>query len=639
MPDLLTLQSNLKLLKFQDFSEQDPYVLKSITSTEVFQKRNSIDIQFEKRADDLQRMFKLLKDRPGLKFIAKLGVLSVLEYEDKPLRVAGKVLKNVAATLAGILAQSSLNGTGFHFSVDQTTGNLYIKTPSSFKKSKTIVNDNKVDRLTGDIRQGLPLSFKSVFNKLKSEFSKPETPPAFSNIPGAGFGLSLQLPTSLIRNLQSEDKLRKNLNTNLNYNGQAGTSPEVPKNIIRDNPVRLQGDVRNPTYFTETLESAERDLIQNSKIFNNETNDFGGRPSQFSTYVDPSPVTPTAVNKLNSYKDKPVTETGDRSLSKIKELINRPFPNNYLTGDVHTFGVPRSNKRTIRYSGTVQGSDGINSKNVISTEYGKSDQQGDFIPFEFGIYEPGSGKVDRLYFRAYLEDFNDTYTGEWNPTKYVGRAEAVYVYNGFKREIGLGFKIAASSKVELLPIYKKLNFLVGSTAPSYSSTFMRGIFVRLTVGDYFSDVPGFFTSISTGWQTNYPWDIARGTAGIEDIIDKDSSYLPHVLDIKTNFTPLHSFVPAYRQPFIGQENILGDLRVQKIPEGVVEVDPLVEESFNGEDRSKRNSDKSNSDVAFFNRPTLTSEQIAKKNAEESLKKILNPFDFDVEAYRKARKGK
>lgn len=574
MPDLLTLQSNLKLLKFKDFSEEDPYVLKSITSTELYQKRNSIDLQFEKRADDLQRMFKLLKDKPGLKFIAKLGVLSVLEYEDKPLKVAGKVLKNVAGTLAGILAQTSLNGTGFHFSVDAITGNLYVKA-SSFKKGKIVYNDNKVNR-SGEINQGLPPSFKSVHSKPNSEFA-PVNNSDISNLSdvfnllssaGSLAGLSSNTSGQIIRQLQSEDKLKQTIKTNLNYSGEIGSGLYSYKNSKSDTPIRVEGDIRNPTYFTDTVEAAERDLIQNSQIFNNETNDFGGRPSEFSTYSTVPPVIPATVSKLNAnknnelYKNKPATESKDRSLSKIKEYLGRSFPSKNLTKDLHIFSVPRSNTKSVTYAGTVDGTDKINSGDIISTEYDQPAVQSDFIPFEFGIIEPGIGWVDRLYFRAYLEDLSDSFSADWNPTKYVGRGDSVYIYNGFKRDINLGFKIAASSREELVPLYRKLNFLAGTTAPSYDTGgFMRGVLARLTVGDYFSDIPGFFPSVSTTWQTNYPWDLARGIAGIEDIIDKNGQCLPHVLDVKVTFIPIHTFIPAYRKPFIGSKNILGELEV------------------------------------------------------------------------------
>lgn len=99
------------------------------------------------------------------------------------------------------------------------------------------------------------------------------------------------------------------------------------------------------------------------------------------------------------------------------------------------------------------------------------------------------------------------------------------------------------SKGELSPLYEKLNFFVGTTAPSYSGeTFMRGVFCRLQIGDYLKSVPGFFTSINLSWDSSYPWQIIN-----EDEIVRN----PMVLNVATNFQPVHTFNPAINEKFIG----------------------------------------------------------------------------------------
>ncbi len=91
-------------------------------------------------------------------------------------------------------------------------------------------------------------------------------------------------------------------------------------------------------------------------------------------------------------------------------------------------------------------------------------------------------------FRAYLDSFNDTFSGDWNAYKYVGRAEDFHTYAGFNRAINFGFKIAASSGVELEVLYNKLNLFASSTAPTYvNDSFQRGTFMAVTIGDYLQD--------------------------------------------------------------------------------------------------------------------------------------------------------
>lgn len=162
----------------------------------------------------------------------------------------------------------------------------------------------------------------------------------------------------------------------------------------------------------------------------------------------------------------------------------------------------------------------------------------DHIKFKFGIINPEEEDNINLYFRAFLSNFSDNYQGSWNSTKYLGRAEDFYTYQGFNRTISIGFKAAAFSRQELKPIYKKLVMLASTTAPTYSGDngFMRGTLVTSTVGDYLVDQPGFISSVDYSWQTEYPWEVTLG--GTEET---DVQQLPHILDVSLAFTPIHRF--------------------------------------------------------------------------------------------------
>jgi hypothetical protein len=116
-------------------------------------------------------------------------------------------------------------------------------------------------------------------------------------------------------------------------------------------------------------------------------------------------------------------------------------------------------------------------------------------------------------------------------------------YDGFSRDISLGFKIAASTRAEMEPLYRKMVYLASTTAPTYatSENFMRGTFVRLTVGSYLYEVPGVITSVDYKWQTDYPWEIAFQNP--EGGTDDDMQELPHVMDCSISFKPIHDFIP------------------------------------------------------------------------------------------------
>lgn len=188
--------------------------------------------------------------------------------------------------------------------------------------------------------------------------------------------------------------------------------------------------------------------------------------------------------------------------------------------------------------------DYINSLEV-TTEFLQEYEDKQIIPFRISVYDPNRPEQsDLLFFRAYLESMSDSYSGDWNATKYFGRAENLYNYNGFDRDFNFGFKIAASSQEDLLPLYRKLNRLVGTTAPSYSTDqqFMRGVFCTLTIGTYLTSLPGFFTNIDLSWSTEYPWEIGIDENGLRNLA---VPLVPHILDVSLRYKPVHNFNPAY----------------------------------------------------------------------------------------------
>jgi hypothetical protein len=172
----------------------------------------------------------------------------------------------------------------------------------------------------------------------------------------------------------------------------------------------------------------------------------------------------------------------------------------------------------------------------------------DLIKFRIAVVDTENPLNDNvMLFRAFLTNFSDGYTGDWGSFKYNGRAENFYIYNGFDRKISFGFKIAAQSRYEMIPLYRKLNYLVAQTAPEYKNRRMRGVFSRLTIGDWCNELPGFFTSINLSVDTSTPWEIR-----LDPGKDADMNELPMIVNVSCNFTPVHNFAPENRidSPFI-----------------------------------------------------------------------------------------
>ena len=180
----------------------------------------------------------------------------------------------------------------------------------------------------------------------------------------------------------------------------------------------------------------------------------------------------------------------------------------------------------------------------------------DYIKFRIAVVDTDTPTVDNvIQFRALLDNIADNFTGEWNSFKYNGRAEKFYTYGGFDRSIDFGFKIHTQTRHEQKPLWRKLNYLVAQTAPEYKNRRMRGVFSRLTIGDWMNEIPGFFTSVNLSWSTAYPWEIRH-----DEKKDADLNEYPHILDVSCNFQPVHNFAPSnspttpFILPEIGVEN-------------------------------------------------------------------------------------
>jgi hypothetical protein len=147
-----------------------------------------------------------------------------------------------------------------------------------------------------------------------------------------------------------------------------------------------------------------------------------------------------------------------------------------------------------------------------------------------------------MHFRAHLDSFNDSYSANWNEVQYVGRGDTLYNYGGFGRDISLSFTCFAQSKAELIPMHKKLNYLASTLAPDYTQAgFMRGNLVRLTVGGYLYEQPGFITQLTYDVPQESPWEIGINAEGG---VDSSVKELPHMIKVSGfSFTPIHTFLP------------------------------------------------------------------------------------------------
>jgi len=166
-------------------------------------------------------------------------------------------------------------------------------------------------------------------------------------------------------------------------------------------------------------------------------------------------------------------------------------------------------------------------------------------------------------FRATLGSINDQHSPDWEDIKYIGRADKLYIYKGFSRDVSFNFKVYANSILELVPMWKRINYLVGLTRPSkytgkgfqtsqdaggftgeetdstgLESGFIYPPMIEFRIGDLYVDQPGILRSVSVSIPDDAQWETLRDDTykyiyGIDKTLSvaAKSRQLPTIVDV------------------------------------------------------------------------------------------------------------
>ena len=252
------------------------------------------------------------------------------------------------------------------------------------------------------------------------------------------------------------------------------------------------------------------------------------------------PINDGIISGNPSIQDFRTPLLADRKSSTIMSLApDYTNPNVSIEGRVG-LGNPGSAKNVYTYLLTEPGMDLINSRPFYSgtspnhgTVNGNDGDFGnDLCKFTIGLLKnDGSGTSNFIQFRAYIDDFSDAYSADWGEVQYVGRGDKFYNYKGFNRSINMGWTVHASSKGELIPMYKKLNYLASGLAPDYSAAgFMKGNLARLTVGGYLYNQLGIIKSITYTIPQESTWEIGVNQFA-DGGFDNTVKELPHMIKV------------------------------------------------------------------------------------------------------------
>jgi hypothetical protein len=180
----------------------------------------------------------------------------------------------------------------------------------------------------------------------------------------------------------------------------------------------------------------------------------------------------------------------------------------------------------------------------------------DLVEFYFtGVALSGTQErpAESLVFRATFGNINDTHNAEWNPIEYMGRADPLYIYKGYTRQIGFDFSVQVTSRDEMKAVWRKLNHLASWTAPEYTKAgFMKAPIIRLNMGHLYRKMPGFITTLDYSIDnTLTTWETAQlkndmsltgpdGRSNAPGVLQ-----LPKLVNVNCSFTPIGMYRPEY----------------------------------------------------------------------------------------------
>jgi len=233
----------------------------------------------------------------------------------------------------------------------------------------------------------------------------------------------------------------------------------------------------------------------------------------------------------------------------------------------------------------------------------------DYIDFGFALISnnnPGIDADTTFSFRAYIEDFNDSFNGEWDTYKYVGRGENFYKYKGFTRDMNISFIVPALSRADMITNYQKINALIWAVMPDYSEKgLMRGQLAKFTMGDYLKNSLVIIKTISIAPIMEMGFDLNQDSTDSFTLQTTDAEYvgqLPKGIKVQCTLTPLtqgttisvtdpntnapvdktYYYTPQRGEAFIGNRNHVlvdrQDIATQYGYTGEITVEPISPES-------------------------------------------------------------
>jgi hypothetical protein len=242
--------------------------------------------------------------------------------------------------------------------------------------------------------------------------------------------------------------------------------------------------------FSDPQSQTAKDIAENySKAIINilgQNNQNYKPASQFGRVDD---ILPQQFHSINIASKEFYT---DASIG-FDKMANRKYLNRFENSFRQPTITGRSNSE--RFIEPTNGVDYVNSLDVLKKEQFEElykNQGNGFGPDIVSFYFYDIVNQKYIPFAATVKGIQDSNSAEWETVEYLGRPDKQYYYKGFTREVSFNFTVNAHSIKELMPMWQRINYLVGLTRPANYTEQANGGFmippmVQLTLGDFYKN--------------------------------------------------------------------------------------------------------------------------------------------------------
>jgi len=194
----------------------------------------------------------------------------------------------------------------------------------------------------------------------------------------------------------------------------------------------------------------------------------------------------------------------------------------YVDESVRTLDNIINGKKNFGFSGNGR-PDKINTLTVLdkdkkTEEYNDNGNWTKWEPYEddliaFFFYDVVNDKY--IPFRATVKGISESNNALWDELRFIGRADALYSYSGFTRNLSFTFTVVINSLLELLPVWKRINYLASSVKPAeytkikqnnITNSFIIPPMFMVTIGDLYKYQPIVITTVTVNIPENAVWE-------------------------------------------------------------------------------------------------------------------------------------